>query len=1846
MLWKNRLKSASLVEREFYMKVFGMPQRIVFAFAYVILYFGISLQGIGLSSPGSGRVKLAGSGINAGCTGCGDWGQTEPGVSFTVSVGAGLDGKEVGQFYINPTEPTPDLATPAELSFSAITDPTAAVEVVRAANGTLVQVVAPQAFCNISITSQFKYQIQIFFPSAKGAWNGTAYAVNSGTNLISTWSIENPDSSTSVYNRLKISEALNGGATRVWNYTYTAASKQWALGLPDGLGEERVSQAIDALGRRVEKVLLVETNGLIRFEKSSVFTNYSWGEGLVLECFGTNGALKTNLFTYHDSVTYIPSGKNKPTKASVRSDGSWSLTESYDSTGRPLLSYSGTWTNGYIGGQIFTNSSQSVVNVYSYTPVAGYGDDGSYMSESPRCVSEFFKGVAVAKTYFVYTPAETREIRCISATGTASDVGNLVTITKRYTSGTWLGEVQSVENPDGTMTFYTYGLSGGQKTETTSNGEPNAGKTAIQNGTQSVVVTSSVGQPVSRITQAIIGGTVGMVLSSETYTNIDGFGRPRRVTFLDGTYQDSVFGCCNVDTYTDRDGVVEQRTYDSLKRLVATSRLGVVTTNLLDAAGRVVGTWRIGTDSSVQFLSGTAYGPNGNAMFYTNALGGVTSVLETMDGYGRRIVTTTNPDGGTRIESYCISGDIERITGTAVSPVRYEYGTEATSHNGGNPVCKYSKEVKLDASNADTAEWVKNYFDSFGRRFKTVYADGAAEYKYFNVKGQLVRSVDADNVVTLYQYNAEGEVEYSAIDVDQDSVIDFAGLDRVTQTVRDVATINSVNQRRSRVYQLATENSSTPLLLSESRTSMDELQSWSVGFGLTSQSVSTVNSGTGARTRTVTNPDNSTVVSVYSYGRLQSVTRKNSAGTQIGKITYSYDPHGRVSTVTDARNGATSYSYGAGDSVTAVTTPIPGTGAAAQTSSSTFDSSGRAWKTVMADGTSTTNEFLPSGQLKMSYGSRTYPVEYTYDAQGRIKTMKTWQNFANNSGAATTTWNYHSSRGWLLSKDYPNSATGSAGSTGPDYTYTPGGRLKTRAWARNHSGGSRIVTVYKYGFDDSISGNSHGDLTEVGYVDNGVTPTVNYVYDRRGRQVTITQGSMTTTRVYNDSGQLLGESYSGGTLNGLSVNSTYDAYARRNTLNFKNGTSTLGTSTYGYDTASRLASVSDGTYSAEYAYHTDSSLVDTITFKTSGTTKLTTRKIFDRLNRLQSIISTPSAANQALPSFSYQYNDANQRTRTTLGDGSYWIYEYDTLGQVKSGKRYWSDGTPVAGQQFEYGFDDIGNRTNSKRGGDENGSNLRETTYGRNHLNQYDSRTSNGSRYSDITGLATFNQTSPATVMVNGQTAYRRGEFWRSEMGLGGSSALWQSVTINVGSTTNSGNLFVPPTPEQFTYDLDGNLLTDGRWTYTWDAENRLMSMVSLASNPSGSQRKLIFEYDANSRRIGKKVYVWNGTAYPATPNTSLKFVYDAWNLLAELDSGNAVVRSYHWGTDLSGTLQGAGGVGGLLSVKPSYGIAHFAAYDGSGNVAALIDGTTGAVSANYEYGTFGELLRASGAQVAQPFGFSSKYRDSETELIYYGYRYYDSKLGRWLGRDPIGEAGGINEYEFCLNDPVQHFDLLGLSKADFLDKLNKAYLQATVLRSIVRSGYVGYLSLLIRDADRVRYANKVPSNGTAAEYLRGRHTLVSLGALTRNVVVHELTHAHFDLSNAFLDSEEERDEAVAYFYGSLSDMIGDYAGVAQYARRGEVGYTLNAWCKLWKNYGDFPNSWDAVKWHNGKKEAPMNAVYATDALRLGNVRISCREMADEINGIMGYEVVACSESYPNAGCFRCDGFKLNDLFK
>lgn len=152
----------------------------------------------------------------------------------------------------------------------------------------------------------------------------------------------------------------------------------------------------------------------------------------------------------------------------------------------------------------------------------------------------------------------------------------------------------------------------------------------------------------------------------------------------------------------------------------------------------------------------------------------------------------------------------------------------------------------------------------------------------------------------------------------------------------------------------------------------------------------------------------------------------------------------------------------------------------------------------------------------------------------------------------------------------------------------------------------------------------------------------------------------------------------------------------------------------------------------------------------------------------------------------------------------------------------------------------------------------------------------------------------------------------------------------------------------------DGNLTSDGQWTYIWDAENRLKSATQkplpVAAGFTGPARKhLAFKYDYKNRRISKKVYAETvpGSDVDTWPLTKdLRFVYDDWQMIAELDhtfagetpglAGSAVNRTFLWGPDLSGSMTGAGGVGGLLSTTYQ-GITYQVCSDANGNVTGLV---------------------------------------------------------------------------------------------------------------------------------------------------------------------------------------------------------------------------------------------------------------------------------------------------------------------
>jgi len=340
----------------------------------------------------------------------------------------------------------------------------------------------------------------------------------------------------------------------------------------------------------------------------------------------------------------------------------------------------------------------------------------------------------------------------------------------------------------------------------------------------------------------------------------------------------------------------------------------------------------------------------------------------------------------------------------------------------------------------------------------------------------------------------------------------------------------------------------------------------------------------------------------------------------------------------------------------------------------------------------------------------------------------------------------------------------------------------------------------------------------------------------------------------------------------------------------------------------------------------------------------------------------------------------------------------------------------------------IGNRV----GTTENGA---ASAYTANDLNQYTSRTVPGVaqvRGRAATG-AVVGVTPPGGLP---QPTDRQGETFHRNVPLDNTAgAVEADLTVTAvlpGQGQNGEDIVaeqiraarVEGSPQAFTHDDDGNLLSDGRWTHSWNGENRLVATTSATA-------KLEFLYDHQGRRAEKRTYT--GTPGNWTLAETRRFLYNGRNLIAEFTLSGTTLslrRSHLWGLDLSESLQGAGGgVGGLLrtTLHDTTDTDYYPVYDGNGNIVRYLD-ANGADLAVLEYSPFGRPLQGTGTSVALlPFRFSIKFRDGETGLHYYGYRYYSPTLGRWLRRDPIGERGGRNLSGFVLNSATGSYDPLGL---------------------------------------------------------------------------------------------------------------------------------------------------------------------------------------------------------------------------
>jgi len=390
-------------------------------------------------------------------------------------------------------------------------------------------------------------------------------------------------------------------------------------------------------------------------------------------------------------------------------------------------------------------------------------------------------------------------------------------------------------------------------------------------------------------------------------------------------------------------------------------------------------------------------------------------------------------------------------------------------------------------------------------------------------------------------------------------------------------------------------------------------------------------------------------------------------------------------------------------------------------------------------------------------------------------------------------------------------------------------------------------------------------------------------------------------------------------------------------------------------------------------------------------------------------------------------------------------YSYNSRSEVTGARRY--HGTDVSdtstvygGRQFGYAYDPIGNRISAS---ETIGGETLSKAYTANALNQYTAIAN-----PDAVGLR-GDATNTAAVTVNGEAVQSDGITsdtipWHfaleADNGSGPDFPYAEIVAVvnppgtntpDIVSTT-TGHLYAPPQNETLTYDDDGNLLADGRWHYTWNGENRLVKAEEQVSPTNREPYTVEYAYDHQGRMV------WKQVSTNAVVLSTRTLLWDGWNIVRETvaigNQQSSITNSYVWGLDLSGTLQGAGGIGGLLA-EVRDGAFYTATYDANGNVTEYLS-ANGTLAAHYEYDPFGNTVVQSGP-MADSFThrFSTKPWCAVTGLSEYLFRKYSPGMGRWLSRDPIGEDGGINLYAAIHNDPVSLRDILGLITYSYMSR-------------------------------------------------------------------------------------------------------------------------------------------------------------------------------------------------------------------
>jgi RHS repeat-associated protein len=1029
------------------------------------------------------------------------------------------------------------------------------------------------------------------------------------------------------------------------------------------------------------------------------------------------------------------------------------------------------------------------------------------------------------------------------------------------------------------------------------------------------------------------------------------------------------------------------------------------------------------------------------------------------------------------IEQYHLDGRLEQVTGDAGVPVFYGYEVD---ENGLVTV----QESYLTDYEPEPERWRQTTTDWLGRSVETKaprWSSGTLveTFTYYGATGngnagKLQKHTAPGRDPIRYEYDALGQLSRQGLDINDNGLV-LESFDRIAD--HDSKFINSGGSyflERSVYGYPNDEDEETKILLSRTRERLTGFASESVpGFG-TSQwkraetlvydidsNVSAPASLAVTRKEFLNRAERKVWQTALARGESNASGSLSVDGlltetrTPAGVITrYTHDALARREQVINRENG----NYKVIDKVEYATNS-PRVYRQYRTRSSATPNqlvaeydyyvNGAVRSVKNAQNNYTYHLYNERGQPTHRWGVSTTPVKFGYNAYGERVEMRTYQEGAWNSSAlpddfdetqqgspdpSITAWVYDEPTGLLVEKQDP--LYGSDSSRKEVYSYTTAHQLHQFTRAR----GVTITHAYAA---------ATGELTGKTYSDT--TPAVSFTYNRLGALKTVTDVTGTRTFNYNATDQRI---------NYISLPSFYGS-SRRLTVDYDTdrrvkGGLRFGTSAYpnlyyevGWTWADgRVTSIdayqrnSASKRTFGYGFATQSNLVNhcyttdlaSETYWISRTWGAYQNKVSQIRNRLGTdTFALMSYSHDAMGRISYRVSSG--ALYTGFGNYNYLetTYAYTANGRLsaaETGTEYEvgedEDFAYFDSRTFDYGYDSAGNRASAGI-----------TTVP--HTTDY-TTTDLTNAYAEIDNRThdTFSGSTDSAPLI---TDYQRGQTIPSgelpKPGLGDVFEHVFDTTTNVNTAYPYSRSFwfsnpalgsqiwrYPPLAQTITHDKDGNLTDDGDLQYVYDAENRLIQIVR-------GDHRVMMKYDYMNRRVEVALEEFEEDTWTAF--WTRRFLYDGWHLIAEMDPYSAQMSTFFWGYDVSNSIGGAGGIGGLLLIDDGTN-RYLPSYDVQGNVILLVKESDGSLAAKFEYGPYGEVIRMEGAYDKTPFRWQTKWDLDYADgggyawgVLDYGLRWYQPKHGRFINRDPIGEAGGLNLYEAFGGDPVNNWDYLGM---------------------------------------------------------------------------------------------------------------------------------------------------------------------------------------------------------------------------